>query len=223
MKHLLLTAFCALGLAACGGGSDSNEALLRVVHNSPDAPAVDVRVNGGNVLEDVTYLTASDFLSVNEGKTHIQVLVAGTDTAVINADLNLAKDTKYTVLASNLVSKIQPFVLETTKDTPMDGNLLVRVSHGAPSAPAVDIYVTAPGANLNNSTPVLKAVPFGTTSGYLEIPQGDYQLRVTVAGTKTVAIDSGSVSLASGKILTVLARDAVGAGAPFSLGILEEQ
>lgn len=222
MKKLLVAALLSVNLVACGGSSDS-DVSLRVIHNSPDAPAVDVKLNGDSIVENVSYLGASDFLSVNSGATHIQVVAAGTDTAVINADVTLNEGGKYTVIASDKLASIRPIILTSTKIKPANGNLLVRVSHGAPSAPAVDVYVTAANASLAEASPVLSGVPFGTTSQFLEIPSGEYQLRVTLAGTKTVAIDSGAVALNAESILTVLARDAVGGGAPFSLGVFEEK
>jgi hypothetical protein len=99
----------------------------------------------------------------------------------------------------------------------------VRVFHGAPSAPAVDVYVTAPGANINAAEPVLSNVPFGAISDYLTVPAGSYDVKVTVAGTKTVAIRADSLQLDSGLVGMVAALDAKGGGAPFSLAVLDER
>jgi hypothetical protein len=121
------------------------------------------------------------------------------------------------VIASGLVSDIAPIVLEDDNSAPATGNVKVRAIHGAPSAPAVDIYVTAPGADLLATTPVLANVAFGDVADYIEAPAGDYQVRVTPAGSKTVVIDSGTLTLASGQVRTAIAVDAAGGGAPFDL------
>ena len=63
----------------------------------------------------------------------------------------------------------------------------------------MDIYVTAPGADLDAETPALSGVEFGDVADYIEAPAGDYQVRVTPAGTKMVVIDSGTLTLASGQ------------------------
>jgi hypothetical protein len=70
---------------------------------------------------------------------------------------------------------------------------------------------------------VLSGVPFGAISGYLEVPAGTYDVKVTVAGTKTVAIEALSFSITEGFLGTVAALDAVGGGAPFSLSVLDER
>src|SRR6188768_2616782 len=48
----------------------------------------------------------------------------------------------------------------------------VRVLHASPDAPAVDVHLD--GAIVEELT----NVPFGTSSGYLEIPAGDHNIKV---------------------------------------------
>ena len=88
MKHLskLFLIFGVLALAACDS-SDSPApssppppppppaalAKLQVLHASPDAPVVNVLVNGNTVLSNVDYKDASQILTVNEGTYSIQV------------------------------------------------------------------------------------------------------------------------------------------------------
>jgi hypothetical protein len=164
----------------------------------------------------------SEYLDVAAGSRNLKVNAAGTATTVINADADLADGRDYTVIASGLVSAIAPLVLQDDNTAPTAGNVRVRAIHGAPSAPAVDIYVTAPGADLATATPVLTDVEFGQVGDYLEAPAGTYQVRVTPAGTKTVVIDSGALTLASGQVRTAIAVDAAGGGAPFGLLLLED-
>lgn len=70
--------------------------------------------------------------------------------------------------------------------------------------------------------PPLTNVPFGGASDYLTVPAGDYQVRVTPAGSKTVAIDSGSLTLAAGQVRTAIAVDNTGGGAPFDFLMLAD-
>jgi Domain of unknown function (DUF4397) len=170
----------------------------------------------------VSYLASSDYLELSAGDHNLKVNAAGTSTTVIDEDVTLTDGTDYTVIASGLVATIAPIVLEDDNSTPGAGNARVRAIHGAPSAPAVDVYVTAPGADLETATPVLTGVEFGDVADYLEVPAGDYQVRVTPTGTKTVAIDSDALTLASGQVRTAIAVDAEGGGAPFDLLVLAD-
>lgn len=222
--QLALVLAAALGAAACDDdntGPDS-EARVRVVHASPDAPNVDVLIDGAAVLTDVPFGAASTYLPVEAGDRELQVRAAGTSTVVIEDDQDLDDGSDYTVIASGLVASISALELADDNSAPAAGQIKLRVVHGAPSAPAVDVYVTAPGADLNAATPTLASVPFRAASDYLEVPAGNYQVRVTVAGTKTVAIDTGTLTLSAGQVRTAIALDAPGGGAPFSALLLAD-
>ena len=155
MKLRLLTlGFAAVAFATGCSDDDDNgtgpttEAAMRVVHASPDAPNVDVLVDDAQVLSAVPYLGSSSYLPVPAGSRNVKVNAAGTSTTVIDADVDLTTGISYTVIAGGLVSEIEPLVLEDDLTAPTAGNVKVRAVHGAPSAPAVDVYVTAPGADL---------------------------------------------------------------------------
>jgi hypothetical protein len=228
MKLKLLTLLLAASAltAACSDDDDNTapegQSRVRVVHASPDAPDVDVLVDDAVVLSDVPYLAASDYLELADGGHNVKVNAAGTSTTVIDTDVDLADGSDYTVIASGLVANIEPLVLEDDNSAPAAGNVRVRAIHGAPSAPAVDVYVTPPGADLALIPPALSNVAFGDVSDYIEAPAGDYQVRITAAGTKTVVIDSGALTLTSGQVRTAIAVDATGGGPPFDLLVLAD-
>jgi hypothetical protein len=213
-----------LATAACSddNNSPSSNAQVRVVHGSPDAPAVEVLVDNASVLDSVAYLDASGYLTVPSGTRNVKVNVYGTTTTVINANVAVAKDEAYTVIATNTVAAIEPLVLTDDLTPPAAGNIKLRLVHGAPSVDLVDIYITAPGADITGLTPNLSDVDFKQNSGYLEVAAGDYQVRITPAGTKTVAIDTGALTLAAGQIRTAIAVETAGGGAPFSALLLAD-
>lgn len=219
LAALAVTVLVSFAFVGCGD-DDSPQADLRIVHGSPDAPNVDVRIDGQEVLADVPYLASSGYLSVDAGDRDIDVLVAGTETVAISATLPLEEGTSTTVLATSLAATIQPLVLVDDRTPPGPGRAKVRIVHGAPSAPTVDVYITAPGAALGS--PTLTAVPFTGSSDYLQVPAGDYRVRVTVTGTQTVAIDTGTLTVPAGAVLTAIAVDAVGGGAPFDVLLLND-
>lgn len=226
-KYLTLgLAALALATAACSD-DDSNgpgpQAQVRVVHASPDAPAVDVLVDDQSVLTGVAYKGFSGFLGVAAGTRNIKVNAAGTSTTVIDADLPLTKDSAYTVIATDLVAAITPLVLTDDLSDPAAGNFKLRLVHGAPNVGLVDIYITAPGADISAVTPDLAGVPFQGASGYIEAPAGQYQVRITPAGSKTPALDTGALTLAAGQIRTAIAVEAVGGGVPLAALLLTDK
>jgi len=222
---LALVALTVFGLGACSDDdpiAPAQTAEVRVMHASPNAPNVDVLVDDATVLTNVPFRAASAYLEVASGSRRIRVRATGTTTTVIDATVSLGTGGTFTVIATGLLAGIQPLVVVDTLTAPAAGQVKVRVVHAAPAAGGVDVYVTAPGANLATATPVLTNVPFRGVSNYLTVPAGQYQIRVTPAGTKTVAIDA-TVTLAAGQIRTVVATDAPGGGAPLAPVVLADR
>jgi hypothetical protein len=224
--------FAALGLAACDsddpapiapGGSGADVFRVQVVHASPDAPAVDVLVNGATAISDLDYKEASAAVGLEVGSYDIQVdgiTPGGPATVIGPVNLAFAADTLYSVIAVGDVSNIEPVILEQPDFAVGAGNARVRVLHAAPLAPQVDVYATAPGADLAASSP-LGSFSFKEDLGPVEVPAGDYQVRVTLPNDPgTVVFDSGTISLADGNDLLISAVENTTTGAaPISLAV----
>ena len=222
-------ALFAAAIASLGCDDDENPvapattAQLRVVHASPDAPNVDVLLDNAVALSNVAFKGASAYLSAPSGARNLKVRAAGTTTTVIDANANLTPGAAYTVLATGRVATIAPLVLEDNLTAPAAGNIKLRLVHASPSAGNVDIYVTAPNADLATATPTLTNVAFRAASAYLEVPAGTYRVRITPTGTKTVAIDVNNVTLTAGQIRTAVAVDAAGGGTPLGAILLADK
>ncbi|MBW3139479.1 DUF4397 domain-containing protein [Ferrimonas balearica] len=223
IAQVLLLGFGAVFLTACDDDDDDivitppppvvplDDTDVRVLHASPDAPMVNVTVNGENVLEMVDYRQASGFLELTEGTYDIGVdaiLPDGTTTTVIGpASLDLSGDVEYSVIAVGKVADgtLEPLILDRPDEDFGAGNIRLQVVHASPDAPEVDVYLTAPDDDISMMDPALSAVPFKASSGLIEVPAGDYQARITLAGTKDVVFDSGALTLAAETDLMLVA------------------
>jgi hypothetical protein len=226
MKKILvmLAAVCLLATASWAQ-------RVRVVHASPDAPPVDVYVDGQIALSGIPFGEYTDYVNLPGGQRTFSVFVAGTNTRVADVAAFLTPVLDYTVLAMGFATggkspSFRLMLLVDQNSEPVEGFAKVRVIHAAPSAPAVDVYWTKPFLALRGQLPVLTGVPFGAASNYLTVPTGrtaQYQARVAVAGTQTVAIDSGRLVLGSQEVRTIIAIDNAGGGAPFSAIVLRDR
>lgn len=221
---------CSLGalvLCASMAVAQSGNGRVRVVHASPDAPAVDIYVNGGKVLENLPFREYSEYLALPAGSYSVDIKVTGTDTLVKNVPISVAAGKDYTAMAVGYAGGNTPgfdvMWLEDDNSLPADNGVKLRVVHAAPGAPQVDVYVTTPFETLMGKNAVLSNVPFKVASGYLTVPIGMYQARVAVAGTKTVAIDSHRLVTWANMIRTVVAVDNKDGGAPFDLIVLPDR
>lgn len=226
---LFLLLFSTVLLAACQSGSGTDdtpqpqeiaETYLRAIHASPDAPNVDIYLDDQLALADVGYEQASGFITAIAGMSTIKINVAGTETTAIEADLNLVEDEYISVFALNNLDSIEPFILMDTNTPAGEGFFKLKALHASPNVPEVDIYVTAPGADITMTEPALSNIPFKGNSGYLDLPEGEYQVRITLAGTKTAAYDSGPLDLPEGLILTAAAIETDEGPSPVKLMVL---
>lgn len=200
-------------------------AELRVVHASPDAPAVDVVVDdnfGSPLVQNLAFPDVAGYVEVPADEYNVKVTAAGNPGAiVIDADLELNAGRTYSVYAVNTLANIEPLVLQDDR-RPIATQAKVRIIHGSPAAGAVDIYVTAPGAGIATVTPTFANVPFKAETGFVSLAAGSYDVTVTPQGSKTPAIGPATIAVANGGVYTAVARDAAGGGAPLGLILLDD-
>jgi Domain of unknown function (DUF4397) len=204
----LVAAALALSLtfAACTPMISVANANLRVAHLSPDAPKVDVWLDGKVVpaLTNVPFKTVSSYLKVPVGAHDIAVYVAGTTSSpVIDVKGITLEEKSYTVGAIGLAAGGKnPLTAKVFVDdlTPNAAKARVRVIHASPDAPNVDVAVqggAVVAANLAypNATPV-----------YLELAAAPvYKLEIRAAGTTPAVLKFDTPQLDAGKVYTVFA------------------
>jgi hypothetical protein len=206
-------------------GPQGPQASLQIVHASPDAPPVNVLIDGAVAITDLDYGqgTGEQQLSAGTHTIEIQALTPGTPTTVIGpTTVTLTANTDYVVAAEGTVATLSAQTFSHTLASVGPIATQVQVLHAAPNAPEVSVYVTAPGASLSSTT------PFGTAAfegaiGPTQVTSGQYEIRVTAAGTTTpVLFDSGTISLAGGSDLVISALQNEGPGtAPIFLSVVD--
>lgn len=198
---------------------------VRAGHLSPDAPAVDVIVNNdlaNPLFNGATYPSLTDYESVPPATYNIKVVDdASQALTVIDANLALVAGQSYSVLAVGFLAGIEPLVLTDDRRS-IATEARVRIVHGSPSAGNVDIYVAAPGTDINTITPTFANVPFKANTGYVGLTAATYAVSVTPAGVKSPVAIFATLPLANGDIFTAIARDATGGGAPLGLLVQDE-
>ena len=188
-----LIAASALVLAFAAPASAADHAMVRVLHASPDAPAVDVYLDDTAVeaLTNVPFGTISDYLSVPAGDHNVKVYATGSTTdPVIDADVTLAVGSATTIAATDAVASITPQVL-ADDPSPSCSTAQVRVVHFSGDAPAVDVATA--GASADEA--VVQDLAYPDATDYLDLPGGTYDLEVRIAGETTVALPLPDVTI----------------------------
>lgn len=187
---------------------------VTVAHFAPFADtvvgtSVSVRINGNDAVTNVEFGNIIPDLSLLPGEYTIEIVPTGTSTVAISATVALTAGIDYTVAAigNGTGQPLELFPMVDDNAAPATaGNAKIRIAHLAPFAD------TLAGTQVNICTDagiaVISDVPYKAfTDPYLELPAGDYDLKVVPAadGCGAAALDLPAVSLAAGSVADVFA------------------
>ncbi|WP_191565366.1 DUF4397 domain-containing protein [Metabacillus idriensis] len=171
---------------------------VRVIHASPDAPAVDIYVNGKLTLQNVKFKQISDYLQLPAGQYRIDLYAAGTTNRPVLTDMYmLLPGITYTIAAAGNLSALRliPFVDRTFVAA---GESSVKFIHLSPDAPAVDVAV-------KNGDILFKNVPFLEATKNVKVEPGRVDLEVRIAGTDNVVLTVPKVQFKADTAYTIFA------------------
>ena len=156
-------------------------AMLRALHLSPDAPAVDIFVGDPDTpaVTGLSFPDGTDYLEVPVGTYDIWVSVAGAPSseAVLEVTgLALAADTSYSAVAIDNVAELSAVALVDDASGLDSANVRFQVSHTAPGVGAVDIWAVLP----DGAVKLLDDVGFGVTATLDDLPASAYTLAFDV-------------------------------------------
>lgn len=203
MSKLLLALAPAFLMAACGGGDDSIDDRLdladpkvRLVHAVPLGPNVSLfRDNVAQSVVDLPYKGATGYFDVSESSATWSVRTTAAPNATIGESVfEATRGDKFTLVAvpsANSLTEVINIRDPYNKDL-NDDNARVRVLNAAVNAPDIDVYVTAPNADLAALTPNFASVDYkaafpASGEDSVDVAGGNtnYWMTITVAGSKT--------------------------------------
>lgn len=184
----------------------ARDAVINVVHASPDTAAIDVLVDDAK-LGSVEFRKSTGNLKLSAGAHKIALRLVGATTDLIPAtEVNLGQDSKTLFTAvghsGDAAGPAQLTLSVASLGTPDTTGVKLRVLHASPSAPAVDVF--------SGTTAVLSRVGFGSTTHYETVAKGALpamtKLGLRVSGAKS---DAASVTVPgaidAGKVVTAIA------------------
>jgi hypothetical protein len=188
-------------------------AELRVVHASPDAPAVDVYAEGvaEPLLGGLAYGEASEYLALDAADYRVQIRAAGsaaTEAPVYEAPLALADGARVTVIAAGLLGGgdddgFRLLAFAESFEAPAAGATRVRIVHAAPDAPAVDLDLGDDG-----SAELTGLERFADSGAHgLDLPAGaPLQVAVLAGGARLTAFTTPALSPGGERFLIAVGR-----------------
>lgn len=210
----LVVAIVSMFAACESGGGKNIEAAntfvskIRGVHAVSDAPGVDLEIDGLSFANagGLQYGDSIPYLSREGSVSDVTV-----DARLPNNDaLNVIPATEVALGEGQLQDvfvigtadgsdafDIEPYVI--VRDEAFDTTQVrVTVAHLAAGVGMVDVYVTAPDADLASSMPLGSDISYPSHLDPVVVPAGDYRVRITLANTMTVVYDR-ALTLVAGR------------------------
>ncbi len=218
-------AVCLVVLAIAGCKVNSinyfppHPAQVRVLNLLPGS-SIDVAITGQPSFTNVAFQTITGYQTYLNQTTQFTVTLSGTSTTIGTFTIPLGGDQPYTLIAYGTQTAPLVTLVAEVAQAPTNGNVQLSVFNAAQNNPNLDIYITAPGVDITNIGPNFSYVSYSGNSFNLAFPPGTYQIRATVAGTKTVVYDSGGTVYQPNIALSFIAY-AVGSGVLVNAAVIE--
>lgn len=213
--RLRFLGLCLSVLSGCGGGGSSTTGNLRFVQASPDAPLLALYDERKAISTSLSYKNSTAYFSFVSG-SHVRVYPAAGSQVLFQATPSVASGGNATLILTGAIANPTSILLTDGVTSTVTGQGNVRVVNASQQIGAPDVYVIPAGASISGASPTAAALGFDSSKGYTQIPVGAYDVVITVANTKSVLLDTGAISLASGN-QTVVALDGTAGGFTFAL------
>jgi Domain of unknown function (DUF4397) len=237
LKSLAVLLALPLVLAGCKINSINyfppTPAHFRVVNVLGTTTPINVAVNGVTSWTGLNFEAMTGYLDFENVSTKISVSLAGSTSPLVEQTFAaVTGDQSYTIIVFGTTDAPSLGVLADATKAPPSGQYDLNLFNAAPVGNGsalgtypIDVYVTPPGQPLDNISPTFPGVTYSNGNNFGQFPAGQYQLRMTIYGTKTVIYDSGSItfqeqtasdliiySRGSEVLTNALFNDSVGAG-----------
>ena len=160
-------------------------------------------------------------------RTVVVKRTADTSVTLATITFPIAKDEDKTVYATGGTAGAAVTNLVTTdvNTVPLATEVRLRIVNMSPSAGPVDVFVTAPGADLTGATPDAAGLASGAASAYFTRAPATYVVRFVPAGTPAAARNTSvtltvsntsttNTAFTGGTARSIVAADAAAGGTP---------
>ncbi len=212
----------ALFLAVIGTGTASAQTVpaptnpsgfLRVGHLAPDVGPVDVYLmaaGGGNptVLKTAPYGAFTPYQTLSPGFYTVAMRPAGAPPStdpMLSAPVTVDKGKAYTVLATGTSDALKTSVIDDDLTKPPTDASRVRLVQGSTAATTLSVQAVG-GPTLSRD------LAYGQVTGYANVPQGRWTLKVVKADGSDAMAAAPVVDLAAGSVNSLLVTNAPGGG-----------
>jgi hypothetical protein len=196
LAFLVVAALCVVSCGS-GGGSGSGNALIRVFNVVVDGVPVTVTVGTQTAATALAFEGLTQYRTVTAGSQELKVVPAGGGSPIVDTTVILGGGANYSYILYGSASTPLSLLLQDTAATLASNQFGLRITNAAVGSTPFDAYVTAAGASIDGLSPNISNVTSGTTSAFVTLVPGTYQVRFTLHNSKQVIYDAGALPFAN--------------------------
>jgi len=177
---------------------EQGSSLVRVFHASPQAPEVDVYVDGNLAFSDLEFKEFTKYVYLDEGNHKVDVYLAGTkESPVISQTVDVPDGEMITVAATGNLDDLSLLAIpDYVSKEVSDSYSTFRVIHLSPDAPAVDI--------LEGEETLFEDIEFREGTEYVDVKPGKYNVKIALSSDGKVVLPL-EIRLNPNRIYTIYA------------------
>ncbi|MFZ5644725.1 MAG: DUF4397 domain-containing protein [Bacillota bacterium] len=169
---------------------------VRVLHASPEAPAIHVCDENNNIIvRDLDYCGFSEYMPVTAGTYYIRCIPPGVEEPLINTSCSITDNSICTVTATGGVENTEVISVCESPVSISPDQFCLRFANLSHNSREVDVY-------LSNGTTLASNVSYGDTTRYVVLSPGTYTIRVVGSGTNNVLLIVPNQTFSSGRHYT---------------------
>jgi hypothetical protein len=177
--------------------SVQEEAIIRILHTSPDSPSVDVYLNGNRIIRDLPFKNISSTLSLKAGKYHIDIYPTGNMVdSVLNKKITVVPGKSYTLATIDSIKRMRLLMFLNQPIVPKH-EAKVRFIHLSADTQALDISV-------KDRDVIFPAVSYKQTTDYLGLTPMTVDLEAREAGGRKVVVPMPKIHFKANQSYTIV-------------------
>lgn len=176
--------------------NDMNISYVRAFNASPDAPPLDIYINGGLIFKNLSFRSFSEYVQFPMGEYKIEVFQVGQkENPVLTQNIKVSQKEVITMAVVENFEDLQviPYI-EGNADDLSENESRLRVIHLSPDAPNVDILI--------DESLAFSDVGFMDATDYVQLPSETYNVTADIADTNDIVLTL-ELELKSQKVYTV--------------------
>ena len=173
------------------------ETSVRILHAVPNAPNVDVYLNGSLISTNLAFGKISKYATLSPGEYEFQLFPTGTyDKPLLTQTVQLIANSNYTVAIVTLANNLYLFRLKDDNLPITKAQAFLRFINLSSNSPLLSLA-------LPNGVVLFNQAEYLETTGYYQLSSGIYNFEILLGSSQTSTKYIKNITLDGSKFYTI--------------------